>query len=361
MTYIIHQRRSIEKNKIRLYYYLGSGSAILCLVLLLSVTYTKSINQEYRRKIEQLSTGIISEKKRFLKNAVERTISLIEAERELTPIMPPLKNLTKEQLNKISIERTSKRIRDLRLIDDGYVWVNRIINYEGGDKYAIRQIHPNLPHTEGEWLSTNTTDTKGNRPYEVELNGVKKAGEVYFEYYFKKLNSTQIAHKMSFAKLYKPWNWIVATGVYLDDVDELVQVENKKMKATLKKQRQYSYSIATLTLVFSFLILMRFEKQISLLILTHERETKEFTNNLIKEKEKTEQALSEIKQLKGLLPICSNCKKIRDDKGYWNHLELYISKHSDASFSHGICPECTEQLYGNKDWYKKMKKKKGYE
>ncbi|MBN2704409.1 MAG: hypothetical protein JXR23_09390 [Pontiellaceae bacterium] len=55
--------------------------------------------------------------------------------------------------------------------------------------------------------------------------------------------------------------------------------------------------------------------------------------------------LTEVKELSGLLPICSSCKKIRDDKGYWNHLEAYISKHSKANFSHGICPDCAQRLY----------------
>jgi hypothetical protein len=51
------------------------------------------------------------------------------------------------------------------------------------------------------------------------------------------------------------------------------------------------------------------------------------------------------KELKGLLPICSVCKKIRDDKGYWNQIEGYIQKHSDAQFSHGICPDCSKKYY----------------
>ncbi len=61
--------------------------------------------------------------------------------------------------------------------------------------------------------------------------------------------------------------------------------------------------------------------------------------------EKLLQALSEIKTLTGILPICSSCKKIRDDKGYWEMVEVYISKHSDAKFSHGICNECAKKFY----------------
>lgn len=57
------------------------------------------------------------------------------------------------------------------------------------------------------------------------------------------------------------------------------------------------------------------------------------------------EALGRVKQLSGLLPICSCCKKIRDDKGYWNQLEHYISKHSEVDFSHGICPDCVGTLF----------------
>ena len=56
-------------------------------------------------------------------------------------------------------------------------------------------------------------------------------------------------------------------------------------------------------------------------------------------------ALAEIKTLRGILPICSSCKKIRDDEGYWNQLETYIQEHSEAVFSHGLCPECAKKLY----------------
>jgi hypothetical protein len=56
-------------------------------------------------------------------------------------------------------------------------------------------------------------------------------------------------------------------------------------------------------------------------------------------------ALGEVQTLSGLVPICSHCKKIRDDSGYWTQVELYIRKHSQAEFSHGICPDCLKELY----------------
>lgn len=57
-----------------------------------------------------------------------------------------------------------------------------------------------------------------------------------------------------------------------------------------------------------------------------------------------EKALQQVKQLQGLLPICSYCKKIRGDNNYWQQVETYVSKHSEAQFSHGICPDCFESI-----------------
>jgi PAS domain S-box-containing protein len=59
-----------------------------------------------------------------------------------------------------------------------------------------------------------------------------------------------------------------------------------------------------------------------------------------------QKALSDVKKLSGFLPICASCKKIRDDKGYWRQIEAYIRDHSEAEFSHGLCPDCAKKLYG---------------
>ena len=78
----------------------------------------------------------------------------------------------------------------------------------------------------------------------------------------------------------------------------------------------------------------------------------EITPRKILEKEKEKlirnlrEALEQVKVLSGFLPICASCKKIRDDKGYWTQIETYIRNHSEAEFSHGICPDCAEKLYG---------------
>ena len=72
---------------------------------------------------------------------------------------------------------------------------------------------------------------------------------------------------------------------------------------------------------------------------------KQAEDALEEERRRLQQALDEVRTLRGIVPICASCKKIRDDNGYWNQVEKYISERTDAEFSHGICPECAKKLY----------------
>jgi len=76
--------------------------------------------------------------------------------------------------------------------------------------------------------------------------------------------------------------------------------------------------------------------------ITERRQMEEEREKLIIE---LQEALAEVKTLNGLLPICASCKKIRNDKGYWEKMEKYISDRSPVRFSHGICPDCARKLY----------------
>ena len=88
--------------------------------------------------------------------------------------------------------------------------------------------------------------------------------------------------------------------------------------------------------------------------ITDEKQSAEEREKLIDD---LQNAIAEVKTLSGLLPICATCKKIRDDKGYWNQIESYFSKHSEVAFSHGMCPECMDNMYKDEEWYTLRNKK----
>ena len=129
-------------------------------------------------------------------------------------------------------EEIASEIHASRFPFDSYIWVNEVVNYDGGVNYAIRRVHPNLRDTEGAFLSTETRDVKGNRPYLAELEGVKKDGNIFFTYFFKRKSSEEISEKLTYAELYRDYNWIVAMGIHLDDIFESIRKANEESGTT---------------------------------------------------------------------------------------------------------------------------------
>lgn len=85
-------------------------------------------------------------------------------------------------------------------------------------------------------------------------------------------------------------------------------------------------------------------------------EKNQLLEDVSKRNRELEKAQAELQTLSGLLPICSHCKKIRDEEGYWKRIESYIEEHTKAQFSHGLCENCADELYGKLDWYRDWKK-----
>ncbi|MBN1102487.1 MAG: PAS domain S-box protein [Deltaproteobacteria bacterium] len=118
--------------------------------------------------------------------------------------------------------------------------------------------------------------------------------------------------------------------------------------ATHRLEKRYLHKSGRLVWALLSFSLVRDHKEaplhfvFQLLDVTERKKKEEEMKELISRLQK---ALDEIKTLKGIVPICSNCKKIRDDKGYWEQVEAYVSRHTEAQFSHGICPACMKKLY----------------
>ena len=85
------------------------------------------------------------------------------------------------------------------------------------------------------------------------------------------------------------------------------------------------------------------------------RQVVEKTCELEKTNQELTTALAEIKTLRGIIPICSNCKKIRDDQGFWQQVESYVTEHTEVAFTHSICPDCIKDFYNELDLLKKNK------
>lgn len=402
----------IEKNKIRLFFYLGTTSIVLLLLILLSAMFLNTYKTESENKTKQLSASIYDMKKIYLKDIIDRTIQDIDIEREsIISQESDTLTQTKAVLNHLLLEPTTSnaiyahildegitpsyvqiliynrdtqvldnvlnssllvnrslseaafrklfegypltsllegpqtlilmgihssyieeqvqtfvthRIRSERLVDNGYIWINQIIDYNGGDNYAIRLVHPNLPETEGSYLSTYTTDIQGKKPYQLELEGIKKDGELFNDYYFKKLDSDIIAHKLSYAKLYKPYDWVIATGVYLDDIDTLIANESVAMKKSQDSVVFNTLLLSLISLVVSALLIYIFERLIARLIHKFQNIVTLQNKEIQLEKEKIEE-IAYIDPLTGLLNRRAVLTRIQDANSRANRYNEYFS------------------------------------
>ena len=130
------------------------------------------------------------------------------------------------------------------------------------------------------------------------------------------------------------------------------QVFQEMQKARLAKCKKFSFrhrlssGVVKDVEVFSGPITLSGEKVLYSIIhdISERRRFEQEREDLIA---KLGKALAEIKTLRGILPICATCKKIRDGEGYWSQIETYISTHSEVEFTHGICPECEEEIFSS--------------
>ena len=214
----------------------------------------------------------MSVKKNLLYENVNNMIIYIDNEKDAYVKEHP--DASEEEIESSLQQIVRNRIYTEEHLDGAYMWIQKVLDYNGGDNYAIRLIHPNLPDTEGCYLSTEEVNQMGMKAYEIELEGIKADGEIYQNYAFKKLESDEVSEKVTYAKLYKPFDWIICMGVNLDDIDHY------RLQA---QARIHSYqtiimsTVISLWLILLFVIFFIFRRtQIG----TYEKKNKELESKL---------------------------------------------------------------------------------
>ena len=192
-----------EKSSRPLYYALSGCVACLLITLLIQTVATYTL---YNNALEF--------EKNYLQHSVDNTIAQIDATRKSmeSDENNPKHRFSKEEVQK-EIETTLRQQFYDTASKHSYMWINEVHDFAGGDGYGIRLIHPNLKRGEGELISTYTKDAEGNTPYLTELEGVKERGALFYSYYFKDLNADTVSRKLTYARLYPDYNWIICMGI----------------------------------------------------------------------------------------------------------------------------------------------------
>lgn len=271
----------INKSRIRYYFYLGSLLPIITLSVILFSIYLDGQKKEQIATIKHLTNILLEEQKSFLKTSVEQVITTVDTIRKINESNNKGQNLSQQQIENLTAKEVAPIVRSIRLgTEDRYVWVNKVLDFSGGDNFAIRLIHPNSRLPEGALLSTNYQDEQGNFPYLRELIGITNEGEIYWEYYIRRMNSTETVRKLSYAKLYKPFNWVIATGIYLEDFENTIIKENQKLEEIYQLQKQLSLVASVVSLAFVALMVIFFEKSIRRLLHKYEEKQQGYNKQL---------------------------------------------------------------------------------
>ena len=228
------------------------------------------------------------------------------------------------------------------------------------------------------WLVINSKFEETNKALEEKISAQMQAEEALmkneerYRTIFIKNHSVMLLIDPKDARIldanpaalhYYGWNKEELTAKKITDINVLTenQIFEEMEKAEQERRHHFIFkhrlSNGDIRDVDVFSGPIEFQGNKLLLSIIHD-----ITDRVIVEKEREElivelqSALREVKTLRGIIPICSKCKKIRNDEGYWQRVEEYIQDRSDAEFSHGICDECKQEIYGDKDWYQNRKK-----
>ena len=185
------------KNSDRIFRHMTMGM-VVCLFALVLMLIIQTVSYDLSR-----SSAVDYEKQQLI-SIVDNYISLIDTTKKHIEESWTDKGIAyteKDVYNEV-LDIVRDQLHSANYDYGGYIWINEIIDYDGGDNYAVRLVHPGIPETEGMMLSTNTLDAKGNTPYQVELDGVTdNPGGIIYSYYFKEPDSENVSKKMTYSKL----------------------------------------------------------------------------------------------------------------------------------------------------------------
>lgn len=229
-----------EKNisKIIIYIFIIIMSLM---IVFISYFYVKNTYSDFERDTNKYINDYYSHQKELLKKQIDVVLDIIKynATKEGTSDEEQ-KEETIRLLNNISFENARSN----------YMFVYEILDFNGGDEFAKLLVNPNRLDLVGTVISTNFVDANGKRFREDFLKDIREKGESYTQYAYTKYSTTKVNQKLSYFKLYPNWNWVIAVGVYIDDIEKDIAIKKEDLHNSVRTQ-----IIQTVFLFFLFLSL----------------------------------------------------------------------------------------------------------
>jgi len=256
------------KQKIEFFTYIKHWGIFFLLLLSMVIILFDTIYSinNFKNNISQLRSDFLKQQKQLIKREVDRVVSLIDYE-QYTGTDLYMNDGVKQFYRWIAGYITNLRFGKN---NNGYIFIQKLHNIQGGNKFATMFVNPNRPDLIGKFLSDSYTDAMGREFRKEELKGLREHGECFVKYWYKKIGGTKPRPKISYFQLTKDRHYIVAAGIYMDDVEsEVALMQRGLIKNVIFKLISFTIIISIITILFFVLIqkfTLKIKKDLTLLI-----------------------------------------------------------------------------------------------
>ena len=197
------------------------------MIIAISYFYVNNTYDNFEKEMERFEKEYYAQKKITLKKEVNTVIDILNY------------NIAKSNLDDEALKMDAIRLLNNITFEENssnYFFVYELEKMEGGDDFARLVVNPNRPDLVGTLIATNYEDENGKRFREDFLNDIKDHQESFTQYLYKKPSSKESKQKLSYFKYYEQWNWIISIGVYIDDIEEEIELKRKDLEERIKDQ-----------------------------------------------------------------------------------------------------------------------------
>ena len=242
------------------------------MILMISYFYVKKTYEDFDRQMDKYVQDYYKNQKIMLKKEIDTVIDVIKynATKSDEENEQELKEDTIRLLNNISFDEDKSN----------YIFVYEILNINGGDKFAKLLVNPNRPELLGVYLSTNYKDANGKKFREDFLEDIKLKGESYTEYSYKKVNSSMTNQKLSYFKYFPRWKWVIAVGVYTDDIEKEISRNRELLQKSIQNQIVQNILLFILFLSIAIVISILVSQKIDEVLKSYQSRVKAKTDEL---------------------------------------------------------------------------------
>ena len=235
------------------------------MIFAISYFYVNNTYDNFDVEMDKFESEYYSDKKKTLKKDVNTVIDILNY------------NIAKSNLSDEELQMDAIRLLNNITFEENksnYFFVYEVKNMQGGDNFAKLVVNPNRPDLVGTLISTNYEDANGKKFREDFLRDIRIHNESFTKYAYKKPYEDDVKQKLSYFKYYEKWNWIIAVGVYSDDIENEIAVKNRDLKVKIKNQVVQNVVLFIMFLSIAILISIAISQKIDEVLKNYENKVK---------------------------------------------------------------------------------------